>query len=103
LTEQQGEHCLQEIIANERWSTKKQIVGFSQSFHIMKWRIRSEEVPTSSTITLHYGSTRHISTFLLFETFEQFKYVASVFEEIGLCTLDKRYLKEMKRGASRRK
>ena len=97
LTLEQSDRCLDELIKDE--ASAPGAAGhfaLAQLFQITKWRVDGQEVPTSSSVTIHYGQLPCISTFFQFETVEQFHSVRRVLEEIGLCKLNEKHLKPVK-------
>ena len=97
LTLEQSDRCLDELIKDE--ASAPGAAGhfaLAQLFEITKWRVDGQEVPTSSSVTIHYGQLPCISTFFQFETVEQFHTVRRVLEDIGLCKLNEKHLKPEK-------
>ena len=95
LTSHQCEAALNEIIRN---SALIPGVLLLQSFDISKWSINGRSVAVQSMVNLNYGMKPCISTFLQFETIEQFQYVRQVLSDLHFCTLNEKHLKPIKRG-----
>ena len=68
----------------------------SRAIKIHEWHIAGTAAPTQSTIHWNYGSTPGISTFLRFNTREEFDYIRSVFADLKLCKLNEKHLKLVK-------
>lgn len=68
------------------------------SVGISKWLINGQPVPTQSQINLHYGMKPCISTFLQFQTVDEFQFVKQVLSELHFCTLNEKHLKPIKPG-----
>jgi hypothetical protein len=97
LTLEQSNKCIDELIKDE--ASAPGAAGhfaLAQLFQVTKWRVDGLEVPTSSSVTIHYGQLPCISTFFQFETVEQFHSVRRVLEDVGLCKLNEKHLKPMK-------
>src|SRR5262245_25807926 len=97
LTLEQSDKCIDELIKDE--ASAPGAAGrfaLAQLFQITKWRIAGQEVPTTSSVSIHYGQLPCISTFFQFETVEQFHSVRRVLEDIGLCKLNEKHLKPVK-------
>ncbi len=97
LTFQQCDQCLNELLGDAALVSGV----FGQTFLLQcvvatKWRIGGQEVATDSRILLYYGQRAIISTFLQFETIEQFHYVQAVLADLGLCKLNEQHLKLVK-------
>lgn len=90
-----GEQC--EVVVDE--IIKAQAVGAAepvillQSFEITKWRIEGTDVPTNSNIALYYGKMPCVSTFLQFDSVEEFNYIKRVLEELNFCKLNEKHLR----------
>ena len=95
LTPHQCEVALNEII---RDSVLRPGVLLKQSFEISKWLINGQPAAIRSRIHLDYGMKPCISTFLKFETVEQFEFVKKVLSDLHFCTLNEKHLKPVKRG-----
>src|SRR4029453_4765521 len=98
LTLEQSERCIDELIRDET-SVAGAASRFSlaQSFQVTKWRIDGQEAPTQSSLIIHYGQLPCLSTFLQFETVEEFQSVQKVLAELGLCKLNEKHLNPMKK------
>ena len=92
LPHDQFEACIQQIIA-EQTAKKTSRAWVAQHFDISAWRIHGHLIKTFSTITLYYGSGACISTHLQFDKKEHFDYIRQTLEDLGLCTLNEKYLK----------
>jgi hypothetical protein len=98
LTLDQSNACLQEIIRLESIShADARIILLNQYFGITQWAIDGKPVTTRSTLNMHYGAIPCLSTFLWFETEEQFSYIRQIMNDLGLCKLNKQHLKLVKR------
>jgi hypothetical protein len=97
LTFEQSEKCVDELIRDEAsaGSTPSHF-NLGQSFEITQWRVDGQEVPTQSLLSIHYGQLPCLTTFLQFETVEDFRSVQRVLADIGLCKLNEKHLKPMK-------
>ena len=96
LTPQQCDAALDEINRN-----RGMIPGImlTQGVTISQWLIHGRPTATQSMINLFYGMKPCISTFLQFETVEQFEFIRQVLEELHFCKLSEKHLKPMKRAA----
>ena len=97
LTLEQSDRCIDELIKDE--ASAPGAAGrfaLAQLFQITKWRIDGQEVPTTSSVSIHYGQLPCISTFFQFETVEQFHSVRRVLEDVGLCKLNEKHLKPIR-------
>jgi len=94
LTQQQFDMCLNEIVRDDTLIPRLMLM---QSFAISKWSVNRQAVATESQINLYYGVKPCISTFLQFDTVEQFHFVKKVLEDLRFCTLNEKYLKVIKR------
>jgi hypothetical protein len=98
LPPEQVEKCLNELIRDNVSKPDEPIrLMLLQPVAIGKWRINGQEIAISSEITLYYGLRPCISTFLQFETVEQFRYIKRVLEELRFCKLNEKHLKVIKR------
>jgi hypothetical protein len=95
LTPQQCEMVLNEIIRN---SALIPGVMFLQSVEVSKWLIDGQPVTTQSRITLYFGTKPCVSTFLQFQTLDQFEFVKRVLSDLQFCKLNEKHLKPIKRG-----
>ena len=97
LTLEQSDRCIDELIKDE--ASAPGAAGrfaLAQFFEITKWRVDGQEVPTTSSVSIHYGQLPCISTFFQFETVEQFYSLKRVLEDIGLCKLNEKHLKPVR-------
>jgi len=94
LTQVQCTKCLDEIVKDES-SSSSGLSPFllAQSLEVTKWRIGNEAVATSSLISMYYGRLPCISTFLLFDTVEQFQHVKRALGDLRFCKLSEKHLK----------
>ena len=69
---------------------------FLQTIDISKWRIEGQPVPTQSLIMLYYGMKPCLSTFLQFETVDEFEFVKRVLADLQFCKLNEKHLKPVK-------
>ena len=102
LTLEQSEKCIRELIKDE--ASDAGAAGrfnLAQSFEVTKWRVGGQEAPTRSLLAMHYGQLPCLTTFLQFESVEQFESVRRVLADIGLCKLNEKHLKPMKAGKTR--
>jgi|SRR5688572_571877 len=95
LAPHQCEAALKEII---RDSAVTPGVLLTQSADISKWLINGQPVATQSLIMLYYGMKPCISTFLEFQTVEQFQFVKQVLSDLQFCILNEKHLKPIKLG-----
>lgn len=102
LTQQQSAVCLEEIIKEEDQaaSIKTSPFMFAHNFEISQWHFAGQFVATTSKISMHYGQLPCISTFLWFDTVEQFRHVKQVLGDLGLCNLNEKHLKPVKAGGA---
>jgi len=98
LTPQQCQQCLDEIVADAALRPR---LLLAEVFGISMWSINGEAIVTDSRIHLQYGIKPWVSTFLQFETVEQFHYVKRVLEDLGFCKLNEKHLRSSKRGGWR--
>nr|AIA15873.1 Unknown Function [uncultured bacterium] len=79
MTLEQSERCIDELIRDET-SVAGAASRFSlaQSFQVTKWRIDGQEASTQSSLIIHYGQLPCLSTFLQFESVEEFESVQKV-------------------------
>ena len=97
LTLDQSERCLDELIRDEASGAGRAgRLLLAQSFEVTKWRVGGQEVPTRSLLSIHYGQLPCLTTFLQFESLEQFLSVQRVLADIGLCKLNEKHLKPVK-------
>jgi hypothetical protein len=97
LTEQQCEQHLQSIIADgQAGRGEGNSILLVKHIAVSKWRIDGQQVATCSHFRLHYGQLPCISTFLIFDTMEHFRYIAALLQKIGLCKLNEKHLKRLK-------
>jgi hypothetical protein len=68
-----------------------------QGVDISQWLIDGQPAATQSRIHLHYGTKPSISTFLQFQTIDEFEFVKRVFADLKFCKLNEKHLKPMKR------
>jgi hypothetical protein len=94
LTRRQCERCLDEMLRDEALIPRLMLV---EAFAISQWSIKGRSSPTDSRVHLYYGLKPRLSTFLQFDTIEQFNFVKHVLENLRLCRLNARHLREVKR------
>jgi len=99
LSPEQCEAALNELIQN---SALVPGVSLLQSVNISKWLIDGQPVATQSQITLYYGMSSRISTFLLFETTSQFDFIKRVLLDLQFCKLSEKHLKPVKQGLKKK-
>jgi hypothetical protein len=95
LTPQQCEMALNEIIQK---STLIPGVMLLQGVDVSKWLIDGQPVATQSRLVLYFGWKPCISTFLQFQTLDQFEFVERVLADLQFCKLNEKHLKPIKRG-----
>jgi hypothetical protein len=95
LPPEKCEVALNEIIRN---SALIPGVSLLQDVGVSKWLIDGRPVAVQSTINLNYGMMPSISTFLQFETIEQFHFIKQVLADLRFCTLNEKHLKPIRRG-----
>jgi hypothetical protein len=99
LTYEQSESCLAVLLADEEeFRTNDIHLSLWQDFVITKWRHRDSESLTNSILGVQYDIWPHLSTNLQFESVDQFNYVRGVLGDIGLCSLNEKHLKLLRRG-----
>ena len=98
LTPQQCDMALNEIIRNGALIPGVMLL---QSVDVSNWLIGGRAVATESRIMLYYGMKPCISTFLQFQTPEQFEFVKRVLSDLQFCKLNEKHLKPIKRGLKR--
>jgi hypothetical protein len=97
LTHDQSNACLQEIMSLESSApADARIVLLNQCFEVSQWAIDGRFVATRSKLNMHYGAVPCLTTRLWFETEMQFNYIRDIFNELGLCRLNKQHLRSMK-------
>jgi hypothetical protein len=69
-----------------------------QSIDISKWLIEGQAVATQSQFVLYYGMKPCVSTFLQFQTTDEFEFIKRVLSDLQFCKLDEKHLKPIKRG-----
>jgi len=67
-------------------------------YDVSQWRIEGAEVPTDSQFRLNFGTLPGVSTFLTFETVEQFHHIQRVLADLRFCRLNEKHLKPVKVG-----
>lgn len=98
LDKEQFDLCLNELIRNDSlYVSGKSGAVLMSGVEISKWRIKSQESPTESRISIYYGAKPRISTFLFFRDLEEFKFIDQVLGELGICRLNEKHLKRRKR------
>jgi hypothetical protein len=90
-----GEAALNEII---RDGALLPAILLLQHVVISKWRVEGQAIATQSRIMLYYGMKPCISTFLEFQSVEQFQFVKKTLSDLHFCTLNEKHLKPVKRG-----
>ncbi len=73
-----------------------------QGVDISKWLIEGQPVATQSRLMLYYGMKPCLSTFLQFETTNQFEFIKRALADLDFCRLNEKHLKPMKRGAKKK-
>ena len=94
LTGQQCEAALAELVQNDALARGSM---FLQGIEISSWLVEGQPVKTQSRILLYYGADPRITTFLEFETLEQFEFVKQVLSDLKFCKLNEKHLKSTKR------
>src|ERR1700722_10155840 len=95
LTPQQCEIALNEIIQHSALTPGVMLL---QGVNVSKWLMDGQPVATQSRIVLYFGLKPCISTFLQFQTTDQFEFVKRVLSELQFCKLNEKHLKPIKRG-----
>jgi hypothetical protein len=95
LTKEQCETALTELIGNPALSLGVMLL---QHFEFSKWLINGQPVAAQSRVMLYYGTKPCISTFLQFQTIDQFKFVKQVLSDLHFCKLNEKHLKPIRRG-----
>lgn len=93
LTGQQCETALAELVQNSALARGSM---FLQGIEISKWLVERQPVKTKSRIHLYYGMNPRISTFLEFDTPEQFESIKRVLSDLQFCKLNEKHLKPVK-------
>lgn len=97
LTLEQSDRCVAELIKDEAVDAEAaKRFALAQMFQITRWRLGGAEVPTQSSLSIHYGQLPCLTTHLQFETVEQFHAIQRVLADIGLCKLNEKHLKPIK-------
>ena len=96
LSEAQIDICFKELVLDEQLCVG-QHVNLLEPVSIAKWLINERQSATRSSIILYYGSLPLLSTFLRFETIEEFQYIQHVMRTLKLCRLNDKHLKPGKR------
>lgn len=97
LTFQQCDQCLNELFGDT--ASPPAVLSQTlllQGVIVTKWLIGEQEVSTNSHITFCYGQRSVISTFLQFDTVDQFHHIRRVLEDLGLCKLNEKHLKQVR-------
>jgi len=101
LSREQFDLCLNELLNNnDLFISGKSGIVLNASMQISKWLINYKEVSTESTLSVSYGAKPWISTFFTFSSMDEFDYIKGVLEELGICRLNEKYLKEKKQKKS---
>lgn len=95
LTEVQCQKCKDHIIKTATPETLGKLL-LLESYAISKWRVNGHDVATNSRMVLYYGQLPCISTFLRFNTREEFQLIKTVLSDLGLCKLNEKHLSEIK-------
>lgn len=96
LTGQQCETALSELVQNSALARGSMLL---QGIEISGWLVEGQPVRTKSSVHLYYGMNPRISTFLEFETSEQFEFIKQVLSDLKFCKLNEKHLKPIKRPA----
>ena len=99
LTPQQCEVALDEIIKN---SALIPGVVLLQSVDISKWLIEGRPVATQSQMMLYFGMKPCLSTFLEFQTTDEFEFIKRVLSDLQFCKLNEKHLKPIKGGMNKK-
>jgi hypothetical protein len=96
LTLEQSNSLVQEVIRLEASSPEEaRAVSVSQTYLITQWILDGIPVATRSRITMRYGSLPGISTRFWFDTIPQFHSVSRIMQDLRICRLNEKHLKEM--------
>ena len=98
LSTQQCELALNEIIKTSALTSGVMLL---QRVDIAKWLIANQPVATDSHMMLYFGMKPCVSTFLEFETIEQFEFIRKVLSDLQFCELNKKHLKPVKTATRR--
>lgn len=94
LNQEQTRTCLQEIIKHEAANPAgPRPYSLLESINVSCWRINGEDVATDSTFSMHYGSLPCLSTFLHFDSIDQFHFVRQALADLGICKLNEKHLR----------
>lgn len=97
LTEPQFDQCFATIKADPKLtSDMRGLLLLTQRLTVTKWRIDGTEFATNSHFDLSYGSSPSVTTFLTFESVDQFRFVQGVLAELRFCRLNEKHLKPVK-------
>jgi hypothetical protein len=96
LAQPQIDICFKELVLDEQLCVG-QHVNLLEPVVISKWLINAKQSATRSSINLYYGSLPLLSTFLRFDTLEEFQCVRDVMQTLKLCRLNDKHLKPVKR------
>ena len=96
LSQAQIDICFSELVLDEHLCVG-QHVNLLEPISIAKWLIDERRTMTHSSIVLYYGSSPLLSTFLRFDTLEDFHYIQDVLLTLKLCRLNDKHLKVERR------
>lgn len=95
LSQEQCERCIDEVIRFETSDTREPLL-LTQTFEITHWNIDGAKMPTNSTVTMYYGNLPCLSTFLLFDSVEQYHKIKQIVEDLKLCKFNDKHLKTLR-------
>jgi hypothetical protein len=94
LNQEQYDLCLRELIKEELLlGDQTNPFMLSKSVQISKWKIQDQDILTDSWITLNVGDMPFVTTFLQFDSVENFLKVKEILEEIKFFKLNEKHLK----------
>lgn len=92
LSEAQIDICFKELVLDEQLRVGQDVI-LLEPISIAKWLVNGRQSVTHSLIVLYYGSSPLLSTFLHFDSLEEFQYIRDVLQSLNLCRLNDKHLK----------
>lgn len=99
MTFEQGEQCIDVLIDWQEKGLKlpDSYMGVTHNIENIEWKIGDQIIPTKSCLSFNYGSYTTLGTSLFFESVEHFEAIKLFLEKVGLCKLNPKYFKELKK------
>lgn len=98
LNAEQFDLCLRALQNdNSLFISGKSGITLTSTIKISKWLIDNTEVPTESSLSVSYGAKPWLTTFFTFSDIDEFNYIKHVFNELGICRLNEKHLKTVRR------